>query len=100
MVAHESTIELGKVTCDSGQESRGKISLSWKVDLTNNDPKDHTVDVWMRFLDARKAGAFHDGVMGNKVPANGTLTVSRTNTVDATKARSVMSVEASATTKR
>ena len=100
VVTRESSIELGEVTCDFGQESDGKISVSWKVDLTNKDPKDHTVDVWVRFLDAKKAEAFHDSVMGSKVPANGTLTVSHTATVEATKARSVKSVEASATTKR
>ncbi len=100
VVTHESSIELSEVHCDFGQESDGKISVSWKVDLTNKDPKDHTVDVWVRFLDAQKAEAFHDSVAGSVVPANGTLTVSHTTTVDATKARSVTSAEASATTKR
>jgi len=100
VVTHESSIELGEVTCDVGQESGGKISMSWKVNLTNKDPQDHTVDVRARFLDAQGAEVFHDTVMGSKVPANGTLTVSHTTTVDATKARSVKSVDASATTKR
>lgn len=100
VATHESSIEVGDVTCDLGQESGGKISVSWKVDLTNKDPKDHTVDVWVRFLDLQNAEAFHDSVMGSKIAANGTLTVSHTIMVDATKARSVKRVEASATTKR
>ncbi|HVO84104.1 MAG TPA: hypothetical protein VMU60_06755 [Syntrophobacteria bacterium] len=97
---NESPIEVGEVICEFGEESGAKIPVSWKVNLTNKNPKDHTVDVQVRFLDAQKAEAFHDSVMGSKVPANGTLAVSHTITVDATKARSVKSVEASATKKR
>jgi len=100
VVTRESSIEVSEVHADLGQEVDGKIAVSWKVDLTNKDPKDHTVDVWVRFLDAQKAEAFHDSVMGSKVPANGTFTVSHTTTVEATKARSVTRIEASATTKR
>ena len=90
----EWPIEVGKVIWDLGQESDGKISVSWKVDVTNKNPKEGTVDVQVRFLDAQKGEVFHDSVLGSKVPAYGTATVSHTIRVDATKARSATSAEA------
>lgn len=68
--------------------------------MTNKNPKERTVDVQVRFLDAQKGEVFHDSVLGSKVPANGTAAVSHTITVDATKARSVKSVESSVAKKR
>jgi len=97
---NQSPLELGEVVCDLGQESDGKISVSWKVDVTNKDPKEYTFDVRVRFLNAQKAEVFRDSVTDSKVPANRTVTVSHTITVDATKAQSATSVEASATKKR
>jgi len=99
-VTHESPIKVGEAICDLGEESGGKISVTWKVPLTNEDPKEYTVDVRVRFLDAQKTEVFHDSVMGSKLPANGTVTVSHTITVDATKAQRAKSVEASATKKK
>ena len=89
----DASIEYGPVTYELGQESSGKIPVSWKVDLSNKDPKDHTIDVQVRFYDAQKTELFHDSVMRNRVPANGTVTVSHTATVDAKQAQGVQSAE-------
>ena len=97
---NESPLQLGEVVCDFGQESNGKISVSWKVDVTNKDPKEYTFDVRVRFLNAQKAEVFHDSVTDSKVSANRTVTVGHTIMVDATKAQSATSVEASAMKKR
>jgi hypothetical protein len=96
----EASIEYGPVTYELGQESGGKIPVSWKVDLTNNDPKDHTIDVQVRFYDGQKTEIFHDSVMRNRVPANGTITVSHTATVDAKQAQGVQSAETATRARR
>ncbi|HYA01808.1 MAG TPA: hypothetical protein VEI04_01690 [Syntrophobacteria bacterium] len=96
----DASIEYGPVTYELGQESGGQIPVSWKVDLTNNDPKDHTIDVQVRFYDGKKTELFHDSVMRNRVPANGTVTVSHTATVDAKQAQSVQSADTATRARR
>jgi hypothetical protein len=88
-----TSIESTPVTYELGEESDGKIPVSWKVDLTNNDPTGHTFDVQVRFYDGNKTELFHDSAMRNRIPGNGTITVSHTVTVDAEQARSVKSAE-------
>ncbi len=89
----DASIEYAQVTYELGEESGGQIPVSWKVDLTNKDPKVHTIDVQVRFYDAQKTELFHDTAMRNLIPANGTITVSHTATVDAKQAQSVQSAE-------
>lgn len=96
----DASIEYGPVTYELGEESGGKIPVSWKVDLTNTDPKDHTIDVQVRFYDGNKAELFHDSAMRNRVPANGTITVSHTATVDAKQAQSVQSADTATRARR
>jgi hypothetical protein len=88
-----TSIESTPVTYELGEESDGKIPVSWKVDLTNNDPTGHSFDVQVRFYDGNKTELFHDSAMRNHIPGNGTITVSHTITVDAEEARSVKSAE-------
>jgi hypothetical protein len=85
------SIQLGEVVWELGLPSGGKIPVTWKVEVTNTDAKDHTTDLQVKFLDAQGAEIFHDSMMRNKIPANGTLTVSNTATVDAAKAQSIKS---------
>lgn len=87
------SIQLGEVAWEAGQPSGGKIPVTWKVDLYNTDSKDHLIDLQVKFLDAQGAEIFHDSVMRNKVPANGTVTVNNTATVDAAKAQSIKSAQ-------
>jgi len=91
--AKYESIQLGEVGWELGQPSGGKVAVTWKVELTNTDAKDHTIDLQVRFLDAQGAELFHDSVMRNKVPANGTLTVNNTATVDAAKGQSIKSAQ-------
>ena len=88
------SIQLGEVTWELGQPSGGKIPVTWKVELSNTGAKDHTADLQVRFLDAQGAELFHDSVMRNKIPANGTATVSNTATVDAAQAQGIKSTKA------
>ena len=92
--AKYESIQLGEVVWELGQPSGGNIPVTWKVELSNTDAKDHTADLQVKFLDAQGAEIFHDSVMRNKIPANGTLTVSNTATVDAAKAQSIKSTQA------
>ena len=92
--AKYESIQLGEVVWELGQPSGGNIPVTWKVELSNTDAKDHTTDLQVKFLDAQGAEIFHDSVMRNKIPANGTLTVSNTATVDAAKAQSIKSTQA------
>jgi len=92
-VKYES-IQLGDVVWELGQPSGGKIPVTWKAELSNTGAKDHTVDLQVRFLDAQGAELFHDSAMRNKIPANGTVTVSNTATVDAAMAQSIKSTKA------
>jgi hypothetical protein len=89
--ARYESIQLGEVVWELGLPSGGKIPVTWKVEVTNTDAKDHTTDLQVKFLDAQGAEIFHDSMMRNKIPANGTLTVSNTATVDAAKAQSIKS---------
>ena len=91
--AKYESIQLGEVVWELAQPSGGKIPVTWKVELTNTDAKDHIIDLQVKFLDAQGVELFHDSVMRNKVPANGTLTVNNTATVDAAKAQSVKSTQ-------
>jgi hypothetical protein len=88
------SIQLGEVVWELGQPSGGKIPVTWKVDVSNTDTKDHTADLQVNFLGANGAELFHDSVMRNKIPAKGTVTVGHTATVDAAKAQSIKSTEA------
>jgi hypothetical protein len=92
--ARYESIQLGEVVWELGQPSGGNIPVTWKVELSNTDAKDHTSDLQVKFLDARGAEVFHDSVMRNKVPAKGTVTVGNTATVDAAKAQSIKSTQA------
>jgi hypothetical protein len=96
----DASIEYGPVTYELGEESGGKIPVSWKVDVKNNDPKDHTIDIQVRFYDGNKTELFHDSAMRSRVPANGTITVSHTATVDAKQAQSVQSAETATRARR
>lgn len=86
-------IEVSEVTYELGQDSGGKVPVAWKVDVSNTDFKDHTVDVQVRFLDVKSGELFHDSVMRNRIPAKGTLTVSNTTMADAGKAKSIQSTQ-------
>jgi hypothetical protein len=94
------SITYSPVTYELGEESGGKVPVSWKVDLTNNDAEDHTMDVQVRFYDENKTELFHDSVQRNRIPANGTITVSHTATVDAKQAQSVQSADTAARGRR
>ena len=67
--------------------------MTWKVEVTNTDTKDHTLDLQVRFYDEKSEELFHDSVMRNKVAAGGTLTVTHTATVDAKKGRGIQSTQ-------
>jgi hypothetical protein len=95
-----ASIAYSPVTYELGEESNGKVPVDWKVDLTNNDPADHTIDVQVRFYDGDKTELFRDSVQRNRIPANGTITVSHTATVDAKRAQSVQSAETAARGRR
>lgn len=88
------SIQVGEVVWELGQPSGGKIPVTWKLELFNTDAKDHLVDLQVKFLDAKGAEIFHDWVRRNKVPANGTITVNNTATVDAARAQSIKSTQA------
>jgi len=92
--AKYDTIQLGDVVWQLGQPSGGKIPVTWKAELSNTGGKDHTVDLQVRFLDAQGTELFHDGMMRNKIPANGTVTVGNTATVDAALAQGIKSTKA------
>jgi len=92
--AKSESIQVGEVVWELGQPSGGKISVTWKLDLSNTDAKDHLIDLQVKFVDAQGAEIFHDWVRRNKVPANGTVTVNNTLTVDAARAQSVKSTQA------
>jgi hypothetical protein len=92
--AKYESIQLGEVVWELGQPSSGQIAVTWKVELSNTDTKDHTSDLQVKFLDAQGAEIFHDSVLRNKIPAKGTVTISNTATVDAAKAQSIKSTKA------
>jgi hypothetical protein len=92
-----SYIEIGQPSYELTPIPKGRIQVSWKVDVLDKGSRSHTLEVRIRFFDAKHSQVLEDTIRRVSIPVGLKVTLTHTTVTDARKANSIRSAEVSAT---